>query len=94
MAVTTRVTTPCLFEGVLQREGVDDRGQHAHVVGLRPVHADGAGGDAAEDVAAADDDGQLHAEGLDFAHLPRDLRGDVADRCRSSARPSGLPLTV
>ena len=49
------------FEGVLQRQGVHDRGQHADVVGLRAVHALGGAGHAAEDVAAAHDDGQLHA---------------------------------
>jgi hypothetical protein len=28
-----------LLEHVLERQGVDDRGQHAHVVGLGAVHA-------------------------------------------------------
>ena len=39
IAVATRVTTPMLLERVLQRQRVDDRGQHAHVVGGRAVHA-------------------------------------------------------
>ena len=65
-----------LLERVLQRQGVDDRGQHAHVVGGRPVHAAGAGRQAAEQVAAADDDGDLDAELLDFADLAGDLGGD------------------
>ena len=63
-----------LLERVLQRQGVDDRGQHAHVVGGRAVHAPGAGGDAAEDVAAADDDGGLDAQALDFGDIVGDLR--------------------
>ena len=39
------------------------------------VHAARAGRQAAEQVAAADDDGDLDAELLDFADLPGDLRG-------------------
>ena len=65
-----------LLERVLQREGVDDGRQHAHVVGRRAVHAAGAGRQAAEDVAAADDDGGLDAEALDLADVARDARGD------------------
>jgi hypothetical protein len=49
------------LEAVLEREGVDDGGQHAHVVCLRAVHAARRTGEAAEDVAAADDDGDLDA---------------------------------
>ena len=52
------------FERVLQREAVDHRGEHAHVVGRGFLDAGVAGGElgAAEDVAAADDDGDLNAE--------------------------------
>ena len=64
-----------LLERVLQRQRVDDRRQHAHVVGGRPVHPARAGGDAAEDIAAADDDGGLDAHRLDFGDVERDLRG-------------------
>src|SRR3546814_3303123 len=39
-------------ERVLQRERVDDRGQHAHVVGRGALHAARGGRNAAEDVAA------------------------------------------
>ena len=73
MAVATRVGTP-LFERVLQRQRVDDRREHAHVVGGRAVHPARARRQAAEEVAAADDDGRLHAEGLDFADVSGDLR--------------------
>ena len=65
-----------LFERILQRKGVDDRRQHAHVVGGRPVHPARACRDAAEDVASADDDGRLNAQSLDFADIERDSRGD------------------
>ena len=74
MAVTTRVSDAGLLERVLQRQPVDDGGQHAHVVGGGAVHALGAGRQAAEDVAAADDDGGLDAEPLDFADVHGDPR--------------------
>ena len=49
------------LERVLQRERVDDRREHAHVVALRAIHAFAGALEAAEDVAAADDDAELHA---------------------------------
>ena len=81
IAVATRVTTSDVLERVLQRQRVDDRGEHAHVVGGRAVHALGAGREAAEQVAAADDDRRLDAEPLDLADVLRDLGGD----CRVDA---------
>ena len=65
-----------LLERVLQRQGVDDRRQHAHVVAGGAVHPARAGGEPPEDVAAADDDGGLDAERLDLLHVVRDLRRD------------------
>ena len=76
-----------LLERVLQRQRVDDRRQHAHVVGGRAIHAARAGRDAAEDVAAADDDGGLDAHALDLGDVLGDLRRHGRDRCRRSARP-------
>ena len=75
MAVCTRVGWPELLEGVLQGQGVDDRGEHAHVVGLGAVHARAGAGHAPPDVAAADDDGDVDAE----------VAADVDDL----ARPAG-----
>ena len=51
------------LEGVLQGQAVEDGGEHAHVVGggLLDDFAAGAELGPAEDVAAADDDGELHA---------------------------------
>ena len=48
-----------LLEAVLQRERVDDRREHAHVVALRAVHALGCTLDATIDVAATNDHGDL-----------------------------------
>ena len=63
------------LEGVLQREGVDDGRQHAHVVARRPVEATLGRRKSAEDVASADHQRDLHA------HLVHalDLRGDGLD---------------
>ena len=69
MALWTRVCWPCALQARLQRQPVDDRRQHAHVVGGRALHATRAGRLAAPDVAAADDDGDLDAERDDLRHL-------------------------
>ena len=50
------------LEGVLEGEAVHDRREHADVVAGRPVHAARRGGQAAEDVAATDDDADLDAQ--------------------------------
>jgi hypothetical protein len=73
IAVCTRGVHALLLEQVLQRQAVHDRAEHAHVVGAGAVHA--ALGDlrAAEEVAAADDDRDLHAAADDVAHLPGDV---------------------
>ena len=49
-----------LLEGILKGQGVENRGQHPHVVARGPVHAGGGAGEAAVNVAAAHDDGHLH----------------------------------
>jgi hypothetical protein len=64
------------LEGVLQGQPIDDGGEHPHVVGGRAIHAAGAGGEPAEDVAAADDDRGLHAERLDAGDVFGDARRD------------------
>src|SRR5262249_15629325 len=64
------------LQGVLQRQPVDDRGQHAHVVvgGLADDLAARAELGAAQDVATPDDDGQLHAALDDALGLPGDAQ--------------------
>src|SRR5207244_10843029 len=63
------------FQRVLQGQRVDDGGEHAHVVAGRAVESTLGRGEAAEDVAAADHDRDLHAH---LVH-PLDLRGDRLD---------------
>src|SRR2546423_6846538 len=61
-----------LLQRVLQDDGVHHGGEHADVVGGGAIHIARALRDAAEDVAAADDYGDLDAQ---VAHVP-DLPGD------------------
>ena len=63
------------LQGVLQGQAVEDGGEHAHVVGGRLLDDVAAGGElgAAEDVAAADDDGELHALCGDALQLAGDV---------------------
>jgi hypothetical protein len=65
-----------LLEEVLQRERVHDGAEHAHVVGAPAVHAALAELRAAEEVATADDDGDL--DPVDGSgDLARDLADDI-----------------
>ena len=64
------------LERVLHRERVHHRGEHAHVVGGDAVHAGARQARAAEDVAAADDDGDLHAHLDDVLQLAGDALDD------------------
>jgi hypothetical protein len=62
----TRAVRPGLVHGVTQCQRVHHGGQHAHVVGSGPVHADRATGHAPEDIATADDDRHLDTHAGDF----------------------------
>ena len=73
-----------LLERVLERERVDHARHHAHVVGVRAVHALGGGGDAADHVAAADHHAQIDAELVDLSQLLR----DALDHGRADAEPA------
>ncbi len=77
IAVMTRVGHTRPLQGVLQGEAVHHGRQHPDVVAGGPVHAPGRGGEAAEDVAAADDDADLDAQRLDLGDLPRDERAEL-----------------
>jgi hypothetical protein len=58
-----------LLERILHGERVHDGREHAHVIGLRAVHALGGTGHAAKDVAAADHQAELEARVLGGLHL-------------------------
>src|SRR5690606_30734541 len=69
---------PGLLQRVLQCQRVVAGCEHAHVVGARAIHALGAAGDSAEDVAAADHHRGLHPA-LDEV---TDLGGEARQRRR------------
>ena len=78
-----------LLERVLERERVQQRREHAGVVGRRAVHPVGRRRHAAVEVAAADDDREL---GAGLAHrddLARRSRRRSSGRRRTRGRPSG-----
>ena len=53
----------------LQGHGIDYGSQHAHVISLNPVNAQGLGLATPENISASDHDGQLHTRifhGFDF----------------------------
>ncbi len=88
----TRVGWPELLERVLEAEGVDDRGQHAHLVGLGAVHALAGTDLAPPDVAAADDDGDVGLEVLaDLDDLVGQLPDDGAVDAEAALAGEGLP---
>ena len=89
MAVITRVGTPGLFERVLQGQGVDHRGQHAHVVGRDAIHVLRRRRHAAEEVAAADHQADLDAGLGDLGDLGRQLVDPLRiDAERGRRRPA------
>ena len=69
------------LQEVLQRKAIHHGAEHAHVVGAGPVHAALVQFGAAEEVAATDDDGDLHAVGGDVG----DLVGDGGHHVRVDA---------
>ncbi len=58
-----------LLERVLERQRVEHRREHPHVVARGAVHAFGGLGEATVDVAAADHDRDLHAAAVDGRDL-------------------------
>ena len=57
------------FEGVLQRHGVDHRGEHAHLVTGHAFDAFLASLEPAKNITAANDHADLHAEPRNLAYL-------------------------
>ena len=93
-ALHARVAAEAL-DRILHGQRVHHRGQHAHVIAGDAIDAGPGEPGAAEDVAAADDAGHLHAASLDLEHFARDALEHRPDRCRtrwypSSASPESL----
>src|SRR5512139_2901953 len=57
------------LEGILEGNSIDHRSQHAHVVCRAALHAVRGGGHSPEDIAAADDHGNLDAEEIQLPDL-------------------------
>ena len=72
---------PLLLQEILQREAVHHRAQHAHVIAAGTVDAGLLQFRAAEEVASADDDGDLNA----LPHGGDDLLGDATNHLRIDA---------
>ena len=79
-----------LLERVLEREAVDHRREHPHVVALRAVHPLARPLEPAEDVSTADDDPALHPERVHLGELgcqaPQDLGRDPEAAGRAAER--------
>src|SRR5262249_1962484 len=81
-----------LLQRIGKRQRVDDRGQHAHVIGCYPIHAQRGGGHTPEDVAATHHDPDLHARRRHIRHLPR--QGLHLVRVDAECRAAGQHLTA
>ena len=66
-----------VLEGILQGERVHNGCQHAHVVGLSTLHATGSAGHTAENIAAADNDADLMANGEQLLDLLGKVVGNL-----------------
>src|SRR6266404_684436 len=75
------------FQRVLQGEGVDNGGQHPHVIAGGPFDAPLASGQAPENVSSTDDDDDLDAKLAYFAdltcHVVNGLRANTDARFAS-----------
>ena len=74
---------PFFLQSVLQGQGVDDGGQHAHVVGDDPVNSHRRCRHAADEIAAAHHHGDFHAHLPDF----RNFLGNPRRHFRINAEP-------
>ena len=79
-----------VLEGILQGKRVHNGCQHAHVIGLGAVHATGSAGHAAENVAAADNDADLMANGEQLLDLLGKMVGNLGVDAIVGRRPSVL----
>src|SRR3974377_2450147 len=69
---------PDFFERVLKRQGVEHSGEHAHVIAGRTIDFETLLARAAENIAAAYHNGNLHAELVDVAKFFGDFVDGLA----------------
>ncbi len=74
-----------LFQRILQRQGIDHGGQHAHVIGGNPVHLFGLFSHAPEEIASAHHDSDLDAQRSNV----RQFRGDFVNAKRIDTETLG-----
>ena len=77
-----------LLKRVLERERVDDRCEHAHVVAGHTVHVSCGGGYASKEISSADDKADLHfgpSHFRDFGRQTLHALGIEADDGRANA---------
>lgn len=73
IALCTTAGIPAAVKKSRRQEGVHHGREHAHIVGVDPVHAAGAAHHAAPDVAGADHERDFDALVHDFLDLPDHL---------------------
>ena len=66
-----------VLEGILQGERVHNGREHAHIIGLSTLHATGSACHAAENIAAADNDADLMANGEQLLDLLGKMVGNL-----------------
>jgi hypothetical protein len=76
-----------MLKSILKRQAVQDRSEHAHVIGRSTIHPFGGPLDAAEDISSADHNGDLDTALLDFLDfLSQDFQDISVDAVASLAR--------
>jgi hypothetical protein len=81
-----------LFQTVHQRQSVDHRGQHAHVITGRTIHAAMGAVETAKNIPAANDHADLDAEIVNLFHLATDsFQGDGIDGIPGFTSAQDLP---
>src|SRR5690349_2446275 len=78
------------FHRVLQRERVDNSREHAHVIAGGAFDTLFTAGNAAENIAASDDDYDLHPELADFSDLPRRLLDSIGSNTGAALSSKGF----
>ncbi len=79
-----------LLQGILKRQTVHHRGQHADVVSADPFDAEIRGVDAPKDIPTTDHDAELHTGLVGVADLLRDLAGHLVIDTVGVAAHEGL----